>query len=125
VTAAQSYDSDSEPGGHARRNGMMVVIMTTIDRIEIDPAIARGQAVIRGTRIRVTLVVGSLAGGMSCEEVQREYDLAPEDVQAALTYVLEIAGDRKKWREENREAIEAYNKYVEKHGAFADDVRSF
>ena len=104
---------------------MMIITMTTIDRIEIDPAIARGQAVIRGTRIPVTLVVGRLASGMSCEEVQREYDLAPEDIQAALKYVVEIAGDRKKWREENREAIDAYNEYVGKHGVFSDDVRQF
>jgi uncharacterized protein (DUF433 family) len=104
---------------------MMVVTMTTIDRIEIDPAVAHGKAVIRGTRIPVTLVVGSLAGGMSCEEVRREYGLAPEDIQAALTYVLEIANDRNKWRDENREAIEAYNEYVEKHGVFSDDLRHF
>ena len=104
---------------------MMIITMTTPDRIEIDPAIAAGRAVIRGTRIPVTVVVGSLAGGMSCEEAQKEYDLAPEDIQAALEYVLEIAGDRKKWGEENREAIEAYNEYVEKHGVFSDDVRQF
>jgi uncharacterized protein (DUF433 family) len=70
---------------------MMLVTMTSSDRIEIDPAIAGGQAVIRGTRVPATLVVGSLAGGMSFEEVQREYDLAPEDIRAALKYVSEIA----------------------------------
>jgi antitoxin CcdA len=32
---------------------------------------------------------------------------------------------RKRWREENREAIAAYNEYIEKHGTFSDDVRSF
>lgn len=32
---------------------------------------------------------------------------------------------RKNWREENRDAIAAYNEYVEGHGTFADDVRSF
>ncbi len=32
---------------------------------------------------------------------------------------------RKKWREENREAISAYNEHVEKQGTFSDDVRSF
>jgi antitoxin CcdA len=32
---------------------------------------------------------------------------------------------RKKWRQENRDAIAAYNDHVEKHGAFSDDVRSF
>jgi antitoxin CcdA len=32
---------------------------------------------------------------------------------------------RRHWREENREAIAAYNDYVEEHGTFSDDVRSF
>ena len=32
---------------------------------------------------------------------------------------------RKKWRQENRDAITAYNEYVEKHGMFSDGVRSF
>jgi antitoxin CcdA len=32
---------------------------------------------------------------------------------------------RKKWREENREAISTYNEHVEKQGTFSDDVRSF
>jgi antitoxin CcdA len=32
---------------------------------------------------------------------------------------------RKRWREENREAIASYNDYVEEHGAFSDGVRSF
>jgi antitoxin CcdA len=32
---------------------------------------------------------------------------------------------RKKWRQENRDAIVAYNEHVEKHGMFSDGVRSF
>lgn len=32
---------------------------------------------------------------------------------------------RKKWRQDNREAIDAYNEHVEKHGTFSDGVRSF
>jgi antitoxin CcdA len=32
---------------------------------------------------------------------------------------------RKKWRQENRDAIAAYNEHVEKHGMFSDGVRSF
>lgn len=46
---------------------------------------------IRGTRMPVTLVIGSLAGGMTFEEVQREYDLAAEDIRAALKFVGELA----------------------------------
>jgi antitoxin CcdA len=32
---------------------------------------------------------------------------------------------RKKWRKENRDAIAAYNEYVEKHGMFSDGIRLF
>ena len=32
---------------------------------------------------------------------------------------------RKKWREVNEGAIAAYNEFVEKHGTFSDDVRTF
>jgi antitoxin CcdA len=32
---------------------------------------------------------------------------------------------RARWREENREAIAAYNDYVDGHGTFSDGVRSF
>ena len=51
------------------------------DLIVIDPKISHGKPVIRGTRTPVAIVVGSLAGGMSFEEVQREYDLTSEQVQ--------------------------------------------
>lgn len=66
--------------------------MTTSDRIVIDPAIAHGKAVIRGTRVPVALVVGSLAGGMSFEDVQREYGLTLEDVRGALSFAAELSG---------------------------------
>ena len=40
--------------------------------------------------------------------------------------VEELASVRSaRWREENREAIAAYNEYVEEHGAFSDGVRAF
>jgi uncharacterized protein (DUF433 family) len=61
------------------------------ERITIDPAICHGKPVICGTRMPVTLVVGSLAGGMTFEEVQREYDLTAEDIRAALRFVGELA----------------------------------
>ena len=32
---------------------------------------------------------------------------------------------RDRWRETNRDAIAAYNDYVEEHGTFSDDVRNF
>ena len=68
-----------------------VLSMKGHERIIIDPAVCHGRPVIRGTRMPVTLVVGSLAGGMSFEEVQREYDLSLEDIRAALRFVGELA----------------------------------
>lgn len=32
---------------------------------------------------------------------------------------------REQWLAENREAIEAYNRYVDEHGVFSDGLRSF
>jgi antitoxin CcdA len=50
------------------------------------------------------------------------------NLSAALERALaeELAKTRrKKWREDNREAIAAYNEQVDKQGTFSDDVRSF
>jgi len=60
------------------------------DWIVIDPKVCHGKPVIRGTRMPVALVVGSLAGGMSFEDVQREYDLTIEDIRAALRFAGEL-----------------------------------
>ena len=65
--------------------------MSSHDRIVIDPAVAHGKPVIRGTRVTVTSVVGALADGMSFEDVQRDYDLTADDVRAALRFVGELA----------------------------------
>ena len=65
--------------------------MNADDRIVIDPAICHGKPIIRGTRMPVSLIVGSLAGGMTFEQVGREYDLSVEDIRAALKFVGELA----------------------------------
>ena len=60
------------------------------DRILIDLRICPGKPVIRGTRVPVARVIGYLAGGMSFDDVQKDFDLAPEDVLAALDYAAEL-----------------------------------
>ena len=60
--------------------------MNIEDRISIDPRVCHGKPVIRGTRVPVAIIVGSLAGGMSFEEIEAEYDVAREDIQAALAF---------------------------------------
>lgn len=64
--------------------------MATPNRIVLDPAICHGKPVIRGTRLPVTMIVGSLAGGMTFEDVQREYDVTADDIRAALKFVGEL-----------------------------------
>ena len=65
--------------------------MVIPNRIVLDPAIAHGKPIIRGTRLPVSIVVGSLAGGMTFEEVQREYDITADDIRAALKFVADLA----------------------------------
>jgi uncharacterized protein (DUF433 family) len=60
------------------------------ERIVIDPKIQHGKPVIRGTRLPITRIIGGLAGGMSIEEVCREYEVSEADVRAALDYANEV-----------------------------------
>jgi uncharacterized protein (DUF433 family) len=64
------------------------------DRIAIDPAVRHGKPIIKGTRVPLEIIIGSLAGGMEIEEIVKEYDLQKEDVLAALAYAARvIAGE--------------------------------
>jgi uncharacterized protein (DUF433 family) len=56
------------------------------DRISIDPAVQHGKPVIRGTRVPVARILGSLAGGMSREEIVDEYRVTLDDIAAALEF---------------------------------------
>jgi hypothetical protein len=49
------------------------------ERITFDPAVMRGRACIRGTRVTVSLVVNLVANAMSTEDIVRECpDLGPK-----------------------------------------------
>ena len=56
------------------------------DRIVVDPEVAHGKLVIKGSRVPVEIVLGSLAGGMEINEVAEEYGLERQDVLAAIRY---------------------------------------
>lgn len=64
--------------------------MNNYNYIVIDPEIQHGKPVIRGTRVPITRIVGGLAGGMTIEEIIKEYDLTEEAIRAALTYANEL-----------------------------------
>lgn len=58
--------------------------------ISIDSGVRFGKPTIEGTRVPVDLIVGKIAGGMTVEEVVREYDLKKLQVLAALRYAANI-----------------------------------
>jgi len=60
------------------------------ERVIIDPEIQHGKPVIRGTRVPITRIVGGLAGGMTKEQIIREYEVTEEDIWAALHYATEL-----------------------------------
>jgi uncharacterized protein (DUF433 family) len=60
------------------------------ERIVVDPEIHHGEPCIRGTRIPVAVVLGSLAEGLTPEAILHEYpSLTAEDIQACLAYAAE------------------------------------
>jgi uncharacterized protein (DUF433 family) len=65
--------------------------MKIADRIEIDPRVCNGKAVIKGTRIPVSVILELVAAGVSWVEVLSDYpELKQEDIQAALFYAKDF-----------------------------------
>lgn len=66
-----------------------------LKRISIDPNICFGKPCIRGTRIRVSLLLDFLANEMSFEDILVEYpQLTQEDIRAAIAYGAEMSRER-------------------------------
>ena len=61
------------------------------DRIVIAPDLHHGDPCIKGTRIPVAMIVGSLADGMTSAQIRKAYpQLTDEDIRAALAYAAEL-----------------------------------
>lgn len=59
-----------------------------------DPAICNGQAVIKGTRITVSVILDRLAAGMTEAEILEDYPtLTVDGVRAAAAHGAELARD--------------------------------
>jgi len=65
------------------------------DRITIDEKVMHGKPVIKGTRVPVEVILGSLASGMSYEEVEKEYGVRREDILAAISYAASIISEER------------------------------
>ena len=61
-----------------------------MERIVINPKIMHGKPVIKGTRVPVDVILGSLVGGMSYEEIEKEYGVKRADVIAAIEYAAKF-----------------------------------
>jgi uncharacterized protein (DUF433 family) len=60
------------------------------DRIEVNPDVMLGKAVIRGTRIPVELILRKLGEGLDEAEILDAYPrLTHDDIQAALIYAAD------------------------------------
>jgi uncharacterized protein (DUF433 family) len=62
------------------------VAIEIVPGVTADPQVAFGKPVIAGTRVPVVLVLGQLGGGVPLAELCAEYDLTPDQVQAAVRY---------------------------------------
>ncbi len=69
------------------------------ERITIDPSIQHGRPVIAGTRVPVARILDGLTGGMTFEEIQSEYGVTAEDIQAAIAYARDLV------EQENRHVL--------------------
>jgi uncharacterized protein (DUF433 family) len=64
------------------------------DHIEVSSDLHHGDPCIKGTRIPVKIIIGSLADGMTPEEIIAEYpQLTREDILAALAYAADMLHD--------------------------------
>jgi uncharacterized protein (DUF433 family) len=63
-------------------------------RIVIDPAIHHGEPCIKGTRVPVSVIVGSVADGDTSEQILAAWpQLTGEDVKAALKFAAEAVSN--------------------------------
>ena len=69
-----------------------------LQRITVDPNVFGGKPVIKGTRVPVSVVLASLAEGLSPEQVNDHFpNVKPDDVIAALVYAAWLA-DENIWK---------------------------
>jgi uncharacterized protein (DUF433 family) len=61
------------------------------EHIVIEPDLHHGDACIKGTRIPVATILGSLADGLTPDEIRSAYpQLTLENIQAVLVYAADI-----------------------------------
>ena len=64
------------------------------ERIVIDPSIHHGKPCIKGTRVPVSVIIGSIAEGHSVERIIESWpQLTADDIRAALKFAAEAVAN--------------------------------
>ena len=63
--------------------------------IILDNKIRFGRPIIEGTRITVEEILGALSGGMTTEDIVKEYGVTKENIKEALEYASEIISEER------------------------------
>jgi len=59
-----------------------------------DPAICRGRATVKGTRIMVSVLLDNVASGLGVDEIAGSYPpLTPDQIRACIAYAAWLAHD--------------------------------
>ena len=61
-----------------------------MERITTNLKIMHGKPVIKGTRVPVDVILGSLVGGMGYAEIEKEYGVKKADIIAAIGYAAKF-----------------------------------
>ncbi len=61
----------------------------------INDKVRFGKPVIKGTWIAVDEILGALAGGMTFEDIEKEYGINKDGILAALKYATEIVSEER------------------------------
>ena len=61
-----------------------------MSRIIIDEKVRHGKPIIEGTRITVDEILGMLEGGMTYEEIEKEFNLKKSDILAVIKYASSL-----------------------------------
>lgn len=65
------------------------------DYITVDPHVCHGKAVVRGTRVPVSVVLDNLAAGLTSDDISESYpSVSAAAVRAALAYAADLASER-------------------------------
>jgi uncharacterized protein (DUF433 family) len=65
------------------------------DSISVDPLVCHGRACVQGTRVLVSVVLDSLAAGVSRKEILRSYPRQRDkDIDACIAYAAELTRER-------------------------------